>query len=536
MPDIDNTSSGDGQGDSTNQYVSKVISIADGRVRLELVEPQVAPNNPASEWPDPDLSVLRPNRRPPPTLPLDVLGDRWADWVKDAAAAAVAPADYVVAPLLAAASALIGNARWAQAWPGWKEPPHLWCAPVGDSGDGKSPGSDTINLYVLPFVERRMAADFPDQMRKAQTQIEEAKIRIDICKSDLRDAVKSGTALPPQPSPIPQEPLVPRLVLQDVTIERVASILASAAPKGVLMIRDELAGWLLGMNAYNDGARAFWLEAYGGRRYSVDRQKSSEPIIVPHLCVSWCGGTQPARVAEVLQGADDGLLARFMWFWPDPLPFERSRRPPCTDWAIAAFDRLRELDLATTEEGPTPLLVTLDDPAAERIVSFARAMQERREATTGLMRSAIGKARGLVLRLSLVLEYLRWCGENGYAAPPDTIKEDALIAAAKFVSEYVLPMAERTYGDTVCSEMDNNVTTLAKWIAKERPDAIHVRHLQRTIRLPGLVKADAIHGACKELIEAGWLGKPTAGTFQQRGSKVYPVSPRLMEALKQRSK
>jgi hypothetical protein len=62
-------------------------------------------------------------------------------------------------------------------------------------------------------------------------------------------------------------------------------------------------------------------------------------------------------------------------------------------------------------------------------------MQERKEITIGLMRSAIGKARGLVLRLSLVLEYLRWCREDGYTAPSDTITEDALIAAAN-VSEY----------------------------------------------------------------------------------------------------
>jgi hypothetical protein len=321
-------------------------------------------------------------------------------------------------------------------------------------------------------------------------------------------------------------------MLSDVTIERVASLLASAAPKGILMTRDELAGWLLGMNAYNEGARAFWIEAYGGRRYSVDRQKSSEPIIVPRLAVSWYGGIQPSLVAQVMQGADDGLLARFMWFWPDPFPFKRPRRPPATDWAIMAFDRLRMLDLAASDDGPMPLTVKLDDPAAERLEGFAQLMQERKETTTALLRSAIGKARGLVLRLSLVLEYLRWCGEDGYAAPPDTITEDALIAAAKFVSDYVLPMAERTYSDATSTETDNNTTTLARWIAKERPATVHVRDMQRNVRLPGLRDAKTIHAACAALIEAGWLGRPAAGTtFQQRGTKAYPISPRLSEVL-----
>jgi len=64
-------------------------------------------------WGDPDLSVLRLNRRPPPRLPLAVFGP-WGNWITGAAEAAACPPDYVMAPLLAAASALIGNARWAQ--------------------------------------------------------------------------------------------------------------------------------------------------------------------------------------------------------------------------------------------------------------------------------------------------------------------------------------------------------------------------------------------------------------------------------------
>src|SRR5262249_42374855 len=152
--------------------------------------------------------------------------------------------------------------------------------------------------------------------------------------------------------------------------------------------------------------------------------------------------------------------------------------------------------------------------------------------TAGLMRSAIGKARGLVLRLSLVLEYLWWCGEDGYTAPPDTIREEAVCATARFVSEYVMPMAERTYSDAASTETDSNAMRLAHHIKKERPDFIHVRDLQRNVRLAGLRDAKAIHTACAALIEAGWLGRPTASTaFQQRGAKAYPISPRLKEVL-----
>jgi Protein of unknown function (DUF3987) len=71
----------------------------------------------------------------------------------DAAAAAACPLDYVAAPLLAAASTLIGHARWVRGGETWTEPPHLWCGSVGDSGDGKSPGADVIHRDVLPELD-----------------------------------------------------------------------------------------------------------------------------------------------------------------------------------------------------------------------------------------------------------------------------------------------------------------------------------------------------------------------------------------------
>ena len=101
------------------------------------------------------------------------------------------------------------------------------------------------------------------------------------------------------------------------------------------------------------------------------------------------------------------------------------------------------------------------------------------------------------------------------------------------LSEYVMPMAERTYGDAACPESDRNTATLASWIAnaKERPAEVHVRHMQRVVRLPGLRDAKAIRAACTALIEAGWLGRPASGGHQQKPREAYPVSPRLKEVL-----
>lgn len=485
----------------------------------------------AADWPDPDMSVLRSGRREPPALPLDVFGPEWLRWITTTAQAAAAPVDYVAATLLAAASALIGNARWAQATPGWREPPHLWLACVGDSGTAKSSGADALMRDILPELERRMIGDHPERMREWRVAVEARKAQVEAWEKDVRTAQKGGNAPPlPPEGDDPPEPQQPRIRLSDATVERVATLLARAAPKGLLVTRDELAGWLLGMNAYNDAGRSFWVEAYGGRSYRVERQKNPDPINVERLAVAVAGSIQPDKLAGLFQDADDGLLARFVWCWPEAVPFRLSRTAPGVSWAIEALDRLRMLDLSTDENGNrVPINVPLAEPAMEAMQAFGQDMQQRQIAAGGLMRSAYGKARGMALRVSLVLAMLRWCGRQGVEPPPRIIGEDVFHDACDLVADYAMPMAARVFGDAAMPTSERDAATLARWIVANKAVEVHVRHMQRVVRLPGLGTADAIHAAALVLIEAGWLREPEKGrALGQRGRAAYPVNPAVL--------
>ena len=312
-----------------------------------------------------------------------------------------------------------------------------------------------------------------------------------------------------------------------MTIERVATLLATAAPKGLLIVRDELAGWITGMNSYNDAGRAFWIEAFGGRPYRVERQKNPEPINVPRLAVSVFGGVQPERLGPLMREADDGLLARILWSWPDPIPFRLSRRAPNSAWAIEALDRLRWLDLQPGD--PTQLIVVpLAGDALALLEEFAQGAQERQASSGGLLRSTLGKARGLALRLSLVIELLWWCGRQGMAPAPTQISAAAFAAAAMLLHDYFVPMADRVYGDAAVSLRDRNAATLARWIVKEHPPVVGVRSLRREVRLPGLNTSEAIHEAALALVDAEWLAKPPPGVGH-RGRSAYPINPRVWE-------
>lgn len=363
------------------------------------------------EWDAPDLAILRLGRRAPPPLPLNVFGPHWAGWIAEAAAAAACPPDYVATGLLAAASALVGHSRWVQATPGWREPPHMWLCNVGDSGTGKSGGSDCLNRDILPELERRMLGDFPERLAEWRAVSEADDARRESWQKEVKTAAKGGfpAPMPPKAEADPIEPQAPRLRQSDVTIERIGMILANAAPKGVLLMRDEIAGWLLGLNQYNDAGRAFWIEAYGGRPYRVERVKLAVPIEIPRLAVSVSGSIQPEKLAELFLEADDGLLARFLWAWPEAIEFRLSRHAPGAEWATEALDRLRSLDLMPGEgDRPSrPVYVPLAEDALPALEAFARDAQRRQEDAGGLMRSAYGKARGTALRLALVLAYLR---------------------------------------------------------------------------------------------------------------------------------
>jgi Protein of unknown function (DUF3987) len=262
--------------------------------------------------------------------------------------------------------------------------------------------------------------------------------------------------------------------------------------------------------------------------------KHPVPILIPHLAVAWHGGIQPARLALVMREADDGLLSRFGWFWPDPVPFNLVTTAPNIEFSVAAFERLRMLEMAPAAETgllATPMMVPLSDAARGHLETFARQMQERQESAGGLLVSALGKARGLALRISLVLEFLLWAADDGIAPPPLLISEKAFLAATTMVGDYLMPMAERVYGDAAATARTRNTATLAKWIAKARPNEVHVRFLQRDVRLPGLGEAAAIHEACETLIEAAWLIAPPASRTAGRPREAYGVRPELWKVL-----
>ncbi len=491
------------------------------------------PNKAPPPWPEPAMSILRRSAGAPPEMPLDCFPSAWRAWIEVAAEGANAPPDFIVLPLLALSSALIGNARWAMPWKGWSEPPALWCASVGDPSSGKSSGAAPIMRDVLASLENDMRRDYPAELAKWEEEAGVAAATQKAWESAVKRAFKNGEEPPPRPEAArpPQRPVLPRVKVQDATIEKIGDLM-SALPKGVLHVRDELAGWLLNLSRYSGGNdRPFWLESYNGGQYQVDRQKHPEPIFIARLTLPMFGTIQPDRLADCLEGADDGLASRFLWAWPTPRTFKRPGGVADAEIAAGRLARLERLQCPrNAADKPVPAFIPFAESARVVLEDFAQEMQRREGDAHGLLKSSYGKARGQAARLALVLEYLNWTVDGRDAPEPREVGLQAMQDAAGMMDGYFLPMAARVLGDASIPETERQARTLAEWIVAMRPEMVNVSAIRDGARLPGLRETDAVKEACAYLAEGGWLREAPVPAKPGRPRGDWQVNPRLWAA------
>lgn len=481
-----------------------------------------------ADWPEPAPRYLRSDLPPPPVLPLDdVLSPRWAAWVRAAAEAKASPPDYVFAALVAACGSLVGNTRWPSPWQGWAEPPVIWAVAIGTPSMNKSPGLDAV-LIPLKRAEGALREKAQAELTEWKARAEVAKLVESTWKEAVKAAVRDGEEPPKRPASANAgpEPVMPRLAVSDTTVEKMAVILAGQ-PRGTLVARDELAGWLQGMSRYSGGGsdRPFWLEAYGGRSYSVERM-GRDPVYVDRLTIGVLGGIQPDLLRSLLMKSDDdGLLARFLPVWPNPAPIKRPTAPHDEAFIDAALGRLLSLGMPTDENGRNrPWIVPFTEDARDLLDAFRQQVREWEGGAEGLLLSFIGKLPGLSVRLSLVLAMINWA--SGDAEEPHEITAEHFGTAAHLVESYLLPMARRTYSDASAAKGERAARRLVALIREAKLDRFTTREVMR-MEWPGLENAANLNPALAALEEADIIRPvPNPATPQGgRPTRLYVVNP-----------
>ena len=177
----------------------------------------------------------------------------------------------VIVPLFSIASSLIGAARRVKPARAWSEPFTSWTAVVGFSGSGKTPGIDVTKRH-LQQIEKDRRSRTADLQRAHDTKAEASRAASKRWQ-EVEEAMGAGN--PPPPRPIeatdPGDFVPPRLFVSDGTTERLG-VLLQGRPRGMLVIADELAGLFMNMGRYSNGSdREFWLEAWNGKSFVVER-------------------------------------------------------------------------------------------------------------------------------------------------------------------------------------------------------------------------------------------------------------------------
>lgn len=481
-------------------------------------------------WPEPAARFLRADLPPAPRLPMaDTLGPRLAQWVTEAADAKGAPADYVFAGLLSVAGATIGNARWVHIWKGWAEPPIVWTACIGLPSAGKSPALDAL-IQPLRKAERPLRVRAEADLAAWREKAEVAALAEKAWKTAAAAAIKAGGTPPARPVECDAGPAphVPRLVVNDCTIERLGAIIASQ-PRGTLQSRDELAGWLEGMKRYSAGSdRPFWLEAYGGRGFTVERM-GREPLTIDRLTIGVMGGIQPDRLKTLLfKSDDDGLLARFVPIWPEPVALLRPGQWADETLLERVLESLLTLDMLPDDDGrQRPMFVPFTPEARALMDGFRLAVRGWEAGAEGLLLSFIGKLPGLAARLSLVLGFLDWAGEDNPL--PLEVEADHFKRAAELVGNYVLPMARRAYADAAVPQAERSARRLVATIREMGWDRFTTRQVMKLERA-GLATAAELDPALSLLEDADCIRAVVQPAQPQGGrpSRLFMANPALL--------
>lgn len=467
-----------------------------------------------------------------------MLPDALRGWCEDAAEGLDVPLDFLAVPAIVACAAAIGRAVAVRpkVRNKWIERAILWGAVVGRPSAGKSPALAPAR-HMLARLESEAREAHAGAVLDAMARNNLHVAGAGIARENMRAALKEGNTAEAEKlartasAAAPEIPAEPRIVVADATIEKLGELL-NENPRGLLMVRDELTGWLASLDREgHECDRSFWLECWNGTGSFVVDRIGRGTVRIEACAVSVLGGIQPGKLAEYVRGAvkggmgDDGLMQRFqLAVYPDlPASWRYRDAAPnaaCEMRAHETFQRLR----ATTPESvgamrgdgfDLPWLPLADD-ARELWIEWQSAMMPRLRAggEPAHMESHLAKFPALACRLALVLHL---CDADG-----GPVSGEAMARALDWCA-HLESHARRIYAPLADGGLSAAHALLRK--RKELPDVFTARDVYR--KCWGGLDVDATADALEVLREYGHLIElaPEQGAGRPSARYAWKVQP-----------
>jgi hypothetical protein len=475
-------------------------------------------------WEEPDWTLLDDRRGELPDFPVEALPVSLHGWLLRAARGAGVTPAHVAVPLLGIASSLIGTARRVRACRSWSEPLTMWVALIGFSGTGKTPGID-VTRRVLSLIERERKQEIAELQREHETRAQKAKAEKKKWEKAVAEAVEAKLPTPPKPADAtePGPFVAPRLCLSDSTIERIA-VLLEARPQGIAFVADELARLFLNMKRYSNGQdNEFWLEAWNGKNFVVERQ-GRPPVVVDYLLVGVTGGFQPDKLARAFEGDDDGMYARFCFAWPEE-PAHMPLSNEVTEIEPEIQTALKRIVNMTADAGGVfaPQTVELLVEGLSAFETFRTSLAQVKRELDGREREWAAKGGTHVLRLSGTLAYLDWAMLGG--AEPQSIGQQYVEAAVRLWRDYFWPHARAALRQIGLTEKHTNARRALSWIRNNQKAEVSLQDIRQDA-LGRRLDAEQTRILLDSLARAGWLKLVTTKTGG-RAVHRWQVNPQL---------
>jgi hypothetical protein len=519
---------------------------------FELVEATRA-MDPEQAWPEKPtpLDIQLPAVE---ELRESLIPDPLSKWVFDVAKRMdnAAP-DFVAAAAVVQAGSLLGRKVGIQPkrHDDWVVIPNLWGGLVGMPASMKTPALEAALKPIkqlaakakTDYEEALKNHDFDKIMYTAQDKAfkETIQAKVKELKSnkgptgDLETLRKEFEELEK-----PEAPIQKRYLTNDITIEKLAEILAEN-PNGILYYADELMRFLRGLDRVGrESDRAFYLEAWNGNgSFEVDRI-SRGSIFVPALCVSLMGGIQPGPlskyVTEAIEDTEkaDGLLQRFqVMVYPDLTsnPTDTIPDAKARSKAYAVFEKLANLDAeefgATSSPDDDIPTIRFSEDAQEIFNEWRAEFEPRYGCKDQLVaiQSHMLKFRSLFASLALIFEAIDFVG--GSSSGGSISKISAMRAAGW--CEYLESHALRVYSPLMDTPERRAELLLHKILIKEIKPGAKIREIYRK-QWSGLKTYESVVEALAILSQHGWVRIAKVNPAGRgRPTEVLQVHPELRD-------
>ena len=495
------------------------------------------------EWPEP--LPLPDNLPSVKALESEMIPDPLRVWLMDIADRMQIPPDFSAAAAIVALGSIIGRGCGIhpKRHDDWIVVPNLWGGVVGRPSLMKSPAV-TEALKPLARLEAEAREQYETASRSFELDAQVHKLSQGVLSESMKKALKKGDdaevkRLKLQMQELHEDaPTRRRYQTQDATVEKIGELL-NQNPRGILVSRDELIGWLRTLERDGrEGDRAFYLEAWNGTRGFTYDRIGRGTLDVQAVCISIFGTITPGPLSSYVYQAtrggkgDDGLLQRFQVFvWPDAsTEWKNVDRFPDTKGKARAWKVFKDLSEneipgESIEDGAEIPALRFSPGGQEIFDAWRDELETRLRGDHGLhpaIESHLTKYRSLMPSLALIF-HLVDVAADGATGPVSKVST----AMAADWCDYLESHACRIYGGASMPGMDSAREILKHIRRGAIQDGCRTWEIWRP-QWTRLTSPEDVRAGLDVLSSYGWViveKIPTGG----RPQELVRINPRAMK-------